>query len=445
MMNSFLIYKIQIVTIVIYFCLAFYILINSTDIKRERFHKSFVYFGIFCLFYAMGRCAEQFLLYSHSFIYDQLDLYLTCIHSLSLVSLLFGIRTLRETKEMASSNRTMINVVVTVVVIFALFLYVKNQLVEHIATYFVFTLYALFIWKEIENRHQGKQPQSVRLLLPISMLIVSVTLLFTVDNLTSSLSSLIASIALFFSLARHLEQAKSEWEKKRQQEDLRHLHDQHLTDLGKWCAALAHELKTPLSSAILLSQVLERTNLSSDSNDKNFSLLKQSLEKASATCQGILSYARTLDTVKTRVNVDVSLQEVLALFSFRLKEFDVSTSVQDGLTLYADKTLIASVWSNLISNAIDANLGNETRKIIICGYQKEGCAHITITDQGKGISEDIKSRVQDPFFTTKYASGGTGLGINVVMSILKSHQGSLEYENQLAGTCAHVILPGVVS
>jgi signal transduction histidine kinase len=58
------------------------------------------------------------------------------------------------------------------------------------------------------------------------------------------------------------------------------------------------------------------------------------------------------------------------------------------------------------------------------------CAKVTVSDNGAGIPEEVKSRIFDPFFTTKQMGKGTGLGLDVVMQIIKEHKGAVKVESK---------------
>lgn len=84
------------------------------------------------------------------------------------------------------------------------------------------------------------------------------------------------------------------------------------------------------------------------------------------------------------------------------------------------------VWTNLLDNALDAMEPNKSGRLAITTGRAKDCVRVTITDDGPGIPEDVKSRIFDPFFTTKQIGKGTGLGLDVVMRIVKQHKGAVK-------------------
>ena len=90
------------------------------------------------------------------------------------------------------------------------------------------------------------------------------------------------------------------------------------------------------------------------------------------------------------------------------------------------------VFNNLIKNAVQSLEGKEDGKIEITVSRSGHFINVSLTDNGKGIDEDYKSRIFRPYFTTK--SGGTGLGLAIVKNIMNEIGGSITFESQGSGT-----------
>jgi len=97
------------------------------------------------------------------------------------------------------------------------------------------------------------------------------------------------------------------------------------------------------------------------------------------------------------------------------------------------------VWTNLIDNAIDAM--NGSGELRIRTWRELDCAAVAIADSGPGIPEQIRSRIYDPFFTTKGVGEGTGLGLDTVRRIVQKHHGSIELKTKPGETKFIVRLP----
>ncbi|CAH1002404.1 Adaptive-response sensory-kinase SasA [Neolewinella maritima] len=98
------------------------------------------------------------------------------------------------------------------------------------------------------------------------------------------------------------------------------------------------------------------------------------------------------------------------------------------------------VWTNLISNAIDA-LPEQGGDLTIRTFQERDCVCVEIEDNGPGIPEDIQTRVFEPFFTTKGIGEGTGMGLDIVRRVIDHHNGSVAVESEPGHTVFRVCFP----
>ncbi len=97
------------------------------------------------------------------------------------------------------------------------------------------------------------------------------------------------------------------------------------------------------------------------------------------------------------------------------------------------------VWTNLITNAVDAMNGKG--KLRIRTVREPKYALVQVTDNGPGIDPEIRDRIFDPFFTTKGVSQGTGLGLDVVARIVANHGGRVEFDSRPGQTTFSVRIP----
>ena len=97
------------------------------------------------------------------------------------------------------------------------------------------------------------------------------------------------------------------------------------------------------------------------------------------------------------------------------------------------------VWTNLITNAVDAMGGKG--KLRIRTAREPKYALVEVTDNGPGIDPEIRDRIFDPFFTTKGVNQGTGLGLDVVARIVSNHGGRVEFDSRPGQTTFSVRIP----
>jgi signal transduction histidine kinase len=98
------------------------------------------------------------------------------------------------------------------------------------------------------------------------------------------------------------------------------------------------------------------------------------------------------------------------------------------------------VWTNLLSNAIDA-LPERGGDLIIRTFQERDCVCVEVEDNGPGVPDDIQSRIFEPFFTTKGIGEGTGMGLDIVRRVIDRHNGSVKLDSRPGRTVFRVCFP----
>ena len=99
---------------------------------------------------------------------------------------------------------------------------------------------------------------------------------------------------------------------------------------------------------------------------------------------------------------------------------------------------LIQVFMNLLINAADS-IDNENGQIIIKTYSEKNILFILISDNGRGIPNEIRHKIFDPFFTTKELGKGTGLGLNIVYKIIKKHKGNISFDSVENGGTTFII------
>jgi signal transduction histidine kinase len=144
------------------------------------------------------------------------------------------------------------------------------------------------------------------------------------------------------------------------------------------------------------------------------------------------------------VDIHKGITSTLTMLKFRFKKKRIELDKTCDLNLPHIKALegeLNQVWTNLISNAIDALPDDGNGKITIRTYQQRDNLCIDFEDNGPGISEEIQGRVFDPFFTTKGIGEGTGMGLDIVRRVLQRHGGAISVDSEPGRTCFLVCFP----
>ena len=226
-------------------------------------------------------------------------------------------------------------------------------------------------------------------------------------------------------------------ETRRLQEQLaRH---ERLSALGRMVASLAHQIRTPLSTALLYASHLEQGGLSAEHQQRFAGRLKDRLNELENQVRDMLVFARGDLPLENRL-APVDLLTALRTASEPLLEgMDVrwQCDVHEGALLCNRDTLVGAL-SNLIENAVQASGRDPRLKVHL--YARGQVLRISISDNGAGMDAVILARLGEPFFTTR--ATGTGLGLAVAKSVARAHSGALELRSRPGrGTCAILQLP----
>ncbi|HEX7292080.1 MAG TPA: ATP-binding protein [Conexibacter sp.] len=173
--------------------------------------------------------------------------------------------------------------------------------------------------------------------------------------------------------------------------------------------------------------------------------LKDSTERMSALVGAVKSYAYMDRGGLVEADVHEGLETTLVVLGHKLKKTKLQV-VRDydrtlpKLTVHGSE--LNQVWTNLLDNAIDALAGRGEGTITVRTRRDGPCILVDVADDGPGIPQELRSRVLEPFFTTKEAGRGTGLGLDTARRIVEErHTGTLGFDSGPDGTTFHVWLP----
>jgi len=151
----------------------------------------------------------------------------------------------------------------------------------------------------------------------------------------------------------------------------------------------------------------------------------------------MLSFSRSATDKREKIDINTMIEETLELVRHqaRLEKFEVKKILgQDIPAILAHKNQLQQVIINLCTNAIDSMKGKKGRlEIRTCKEKEDGYCGVKmeIEDNGTGMTEEVKKRIFEPFFSTKDMGKGTGLGLSIVYGIIEKHNGRIDVENRL--------------
>ncbi|NBB34351.1 MULTISPECIES: sensor histidine kinase [Pseudomonas] len=226
--------------------------------------------------------------------------------------------------------------------------------------------------------------------------------------------------------------------------ETRHLQDQlarheRLSSLGRMVASLAHQIRTPLSAALLYASHLTEQALPVATQQRFAGRLKERLHELEHQVRDMLVFARGELPLTDRVSPRQLLQSLQAAAQTHVQDVPIrwQCDAHAGELLCNRDTLVGALL-NLIENAIQASAGAVRLKVHL--YARQNTLRLCVSDSGAGIDPAVLERLGEPFFTTK--TNGTGLGLTVVKAVARAHQGHLQLRSRPGrGTCAVLELP----
>lgn len=206
--------------------------------------------------------------------------------------------------------------------------------------------------------------------------------------------------------------------------------------VGEIAASLAHELSQPLTNIYLIADRMELAlqERQDESLNKYFEDLNRNTQKAGDILGRIRTFIRSKNTPFERVELSQVIHDAQALIRDLAHNESVDLQVSlppQALAVKADPVQLSQIFMNVLRNAIQATQGQASRQLLIHAWGEQGMAHITVTDNGPGLSAEAASQVGNAFFTTK--SEGLGVGLSISKSIAIRHGGSLNIGNSPTG------------
>lgn len=221
------------------------------------------------------------------------------------------------------------------------------------------------------------------------------------------------------------------------------LRSEKLAVTGKIARSIAHEVRNPLTNLTLaLDQLRDEIEEEVEDADLYFSIIKRNADRIGKLISDLLnsSKPKTLNRLSQPVNNLLEEAINLVVDRLRLQDMELTTELTTEEIAYpldTDQFKVALV--NLLINAIEAMKPNEGHLSIQSSVDDHGI-NITISDNGKGISQDNINQLFEPFYTAK--KEGTGLGLTTVQNIIHSHGAEIDVTSEVGvGTTFTITLP----
>ena len=210
-----------------------------------------------------------------------------------------------------------------------------------------------------------------------------------------------------------------------------------MESVGRIAAGIAHEVKNPLMTITMaadyLAQVVPKDDVEGAIMVQDMRL---AVDRANRVISELMEFSRPAELSLQLEDFHAIAEHALGLMKFQLRRKHVSVVRQftkDTLVLPLDKNKMEQVLVNLFMNAIQAMSDSGTLTIATRPLNPGGGLTVDVEDNGPGMSDENLIKIKQPYFTTKSAGQGTGLGLAVCRNIVKLHGGTLTLGNRPEG------------
>ncbi len=232
-----------------------------------------------------------------------------------------------------------------------------------------------------------------------------------------------------------------------------------LAALGTMAAGIAHDIRNPLTSISIFTQLMSQNFQDAEVRAKFDRVVPRELDRVQQVLEDMLELARPSTLAAEPTEVNEVLLQVMEMFERQLKDQGIVATTNLTFPLpktLADRKKLHRCFANVVHNAIQAMhkggrltvtsdlfVSPRSSSLLVTNGSEEGAREtirIAVTDTGVGIPPDLLPHIFDPFFTTK--EKGTGLGMAIAHRIIEDHLGSIEVSSRVGeGTTFTITLP----
>ena len=220
--------------------------------------------------------------------------------------------------------------------------------------------------------------------------------------------------------------------------------EKRLTALGGMAASLAHQIRTPLSAALLHAEELHEESDKVSGAANPLGEIIGALKDIDTLMRDMLLFARDDSVEQSRFELKGFALDLKRSLATHLSQVGASFStlgVTPGVYLQANQPTLQTALQNAILNSLDAG----AKRVLMVGAVDPNNPKqivIDILDDGRGVPESMRRKVFDPFYTTR--ADGSGLGLSVIAKVVHAHRGSVEFAPSRRGANLRITLPRAV-
>ncbi len=215
--------------------------------------------------------------------------------------------------------------------------------------------------------------------------------------------------------------------------------NEKMAAIGQLVSGVAHELNNPLTSIAGLTELLLERDVGGDAPRQHLRIIHEQAGRAGRIVKNLLTFVRTGTTEQSPVDVNdvVARTTMLVAYEIRLRGIELVTELHPlPAIVMGDPHELQQVLLNLLTNAVQAIADlppGRLRRITIETARVEDRVILAVRDTGDGVPAELVANLFTPFFTTKPAGQGTGLGLSLSYGLIQAHGGTLAYEEGADG------------
>ena len=222
------------------------------------------------------------------------------------------------------------------------------------------------------------------------------------------------------------------------------VHSERLSAVGELVAGVAHEINNPLQTIVGCVELM-LDDQKDPATRRDLDVVRAEAARAGQIVRNLLAFVRRTTPDRMFADLNQIVRATVELREYHLQQKDILLVVHYhpvALPVLVNREEIQQIILNLMLNAeqaIEKSIGRGTISIRTTTAGRH--QWVEVTDDGPGISPELRGRIFEPFFSTKEVGQGTGLGLSISHGIASAHGGSLELCGSGAGACFKLVLP----